>query len=97
MPRFSECWRCGKTGASVVCRACDIAKYCSNVCQRNDKSRYEADCKPVAIVRSCSSCKKSGSVYGLVLVATECINATSNAKSRTEKHTSLIAPELKIR
>ena len=61
MPRFSECWRCGKTGVSVVCRACDIAKYCSNACQRNDKSRHEAECKPVAIVKSCSSCKKSGS------------------------------------
>ena len=31
------------------------------VCQRNDKSRHEAECKPVAIIRSCSSCKKSGS------------------------------------
>ena len=61
MPRFSECWRCSKTGVSVVCQACGIAKYCSNVCQRNDKSRHEAECKPVAIVRSCSSCKKSGS------------------------------------
>ena len=61
MPRFSECWRCGKTGVSVVCRACNIAKYCSNVCQRNDKYRHEAECKPVAIIRSCSSCKKSGS------------------------------------
>ena len=61
MPKFSECWRCGKSGASVVCRACDIAKYCSNVCQRNDKSRHKVECKPVAIVRSCSSCKKSGS------------------------------------
>ena len=61
MPRFSECWRCGKTGVSVVCRACDIAKYCSNVCQRYDKFRHEAECKPVAIVKSCSSCKKSGS------------------------------------
>ena len=61
MPKFSECWRCGKTGASVLCRACDIAKYCSNVCQRNDQFRHEAECKPVAIVRSCSSCKKSGS------------------------------------
>ena len=61
MPKFSECWRCGKSGVSVVCPACDIAKYCSNVCQRNDKSRHEAECKPVAIVRSCSSCKKCGS------------------------------------
>ena len=61
MPKFSECWRCGKSGVSVVCRACDIAKYCSNVCQRNDKSRHESECKPVAIVRSCWSCKKSGS------------------------------------
>ena len=61
MPRFSECWRCGKTGVSVVCPACNIAKYCSNICQINDKSRHEAECKPVAIVRSCSSCKKSGS------------------------------------
>ena len=61
MPRFSECWRCGKTGVSVACPACNIAKYCSNVCQRNDIFRHEAECKPVAIVRSCSSCKKSGS------------------------------------
>ena len=61
MPKFSECWRCGKTGVSVVCRACDIAKYCSNACQRYDKFRHEAECKPVAIVKSCSSCKKSGS------------------------------------
>ena len=61
MPRFSKCWRCGKTGVSVVCRACNIAKYCSNVCQRNDQYRHEAECKPVAIIRSCSSCKKSGS------------------------------------
>ena len=52
---ISHFWIC------VVCRACDIAKYCSNVCQRNDKFRHEAECKPVAIVRSCSSCKKSGS------------------------------------
>ena len=61
MPKFSECWRCGKSGVSVVCRACDIAKYCSNVCQRNDKSRHEAECTPVAIVRLCSSCRKCGS------------------------------------
>ena len=61
MPKFAECWRCGKTGVSVVRRACDIAKYCSNVCQRNDEFRHEAECTPVAIVRSCSSCKKSGS------------------------------------
>ena len=61
MPKFCECWRCGKSGVSVVCPACDIAKYCSNVCQRNDKFRHEAECKPVAIVRSCSSCKKCGS------------------------------------
>ena len=61
MPRFSECWRCGKTGVSIVCPGCNIAKYCSNICQRNDKSRHEAECKPVAIVRSCSSCKKCGS------------------------------------
>ena len=61
MPKFSECWRCGKSGVSVVCRACDIAKYCSNVCQINDKFRHEAECTPVAIVRSCSSCRKCGS------------------------------------
>ena len=61
MPKFSECWRCGKSGVRVLCRACDIAKYCSNICQRNDKYRHEVECKPVAIVRSCSSCKKSGS------------------------------------
>ena len=61
MPKFSECWRCGKSGVRVLCRACDIAKYCSNICERNDKSRHEAECKPVAIVRSCSSCKKCAS------------------------------------
>lgn len=61
MPRFSECWRCGKTGNSVTCRACDIAKYCSNACHRNDKFRHEAECKPVAIIKTCSSCRKSGS------------------------------------
>ena len=61
MPKFSECWRCGKTGVSVVCRTCNVVKYCSTICQRNDIYRHEAECKPVAIVRSCSSCKKCGS------------------------------------
>lgn len=61
MPKFSECWRCGNAGNNVCCPACQVAKYCSNPCLKNDKFRHEAECKPVAIIKTCSSCKKSGS------------------------------------
>ena len=63
MPRFSECWRCGKPSATVICRSCGVAKYCSNNCKENDIARHnDAECRPVSIVDTCSSCRKTGSL-----------------------------------
>ena len=63
MPRFSECWRCGKPSATVICRSCGVAKYCSNKCKANDIARHnDAECRPVSIVDTCSSCRKTGSL-----------------------------------
>ena len=62
MPRFSQCWRCGKSSASVVCRSCDVAKYCSNKCKEDDVARHgDAECRPVSVINTCSSCRKVGS------------------------------------
>ena len=62
MPRFSECWRCGKTSASVRCQSCDVAKYCSNRCKVNDLARHtNAECRPVSVINTCSSCREEGS------------------------------------
>ena len=61
MPRFSECWRCSNAGNTVTCPNCGIAKYCGKICQTNDKHRHKAECKPVAIVKTCSSCLKDSS------------------------------------
>jgi hypothetical protein len=61
MPRFCECWRCGKASANVVCRSCDVAKYCSNRCKKNDLARHtDAECRPVSVINTCSSCRKLG-------------------------------------
>ena len=61
MPQFSTCWRCGKTSAKVVCRSCEVAKYCSNACKQNDVARHtDAECRPVSLMNTCSSCRKEG-------------------------------------
>ena len=61
MPKFSECWRCGNTiGVGVICELCEVAKYCSGKCQKNDIFRHEAECIPASILRTCSKCRKSG-------------------------------------
>ena len=61
MPRFSECWRCGKTSASVACLSCEVAKYCSNKCKINDVARHtDAECRPVSVINTCLSCRKVG-------------------------------------
>ena len=63
MPRFSECWRCGKTSASVICHSCEVAKYCSNKCKDNDVTRHtDAECRPVRLINTCLSCRKVGSL-----------------------------------
>ncbi|XP_028390689.1 uncharacterized protein LOC114515601 [Dendronephthya gigantea] len=62
MPRFTECWRCGNSSATVACPSCDVAKYCSKKCKANDIARHkDAECRPVAIIKTCSSCRKTGS------------------------------------
>ncbi|XP_028390718.1 uncharacterized protein LOC114515626 [Dendronephthya gigantea] len=62
MPRFTECWRCGKTPAIIDCRSCNVAKYCSKKCKEDDIARHnDAECRPVSILKTCSSCGKSGS------------------------------------
>ena len=71
MPRFFECWRCGKSDVSVVCIFCDVAKYCSDKCKENDIARHtDAECRPVSIVKTCSSCRKTGS--SLQVQCTDC-------------------------
>lgn len=61
MPRFSECWRCGISDTHVVCNSCNVAKYCSDKCKQNDTARHtDAECRPVSVVRTCSSCRKTG-------------------------------------
>jgi hypothetical protein len=61
MPRFSECWRCGNTiGVGIICKLCEVAKYCSEKCQRNDIFRHEAECIPASILKTCTTCRKSG-------------------------------------
>jgi hypothetical protein len=61
MPRFSECWRCGNTvGVGIICNLCEVAKYCSKKCQRNDIFRHEAECIPASILKTCKTCRKSG-------------------------------------
>ena len=45
-----------------VCRSCDVAKYCSTQCKRNDVARHnDAECRPVSIIQTCLSCRKTGS------------------------------------
>jgi hypothetical protein len=62
MPTFSECWRCGNTVCvGTICQWCGIAKYCSDICQRNDKFRHEAECIPASILKTCKTCSNSGS------------------------------------
>ena len=62
MPRFSECWRCGNTiDVCITCELCGVAKYCSEKCQKNDIFRHEAECIPASILKTCTSCRKSGS------------------------------------
>ena len=88
MPRFSDCWRCGKTSATVVCRSCDVAKYCSNKCKENDIARHtDAECRPVSVINTCLSCRKTGS---LLQKCTGCYralycNATCQ-KNHRDKH-----------
>ena len=61
MPRFSECWRCGNTvGVGILCELCNVAKYCSEKCQKNDIFRHEAECIPASILKTCKICRKSG-------------------------------------
>ena len=62
MPRFSECWRCGQTPATVVCRSCNVAKYCSDKCKEDDVARHkDAECRPVSVIQTCLSCRRTGS------------------------------------
>ena len=62
MPRFSDCWRCGKSSVTVACPSCNVAKYCSNKCKENDIARHnDAECRPISIIKRCSSCSKTGS------------------------------------
>jgi hypothetical protein len=60
IPRFSECWRCGNTGVGIICNLCQVAKYCSEKCQRNDIFRHESECIPASILKTCKTCRKSG-------------------------------------
>ena len=61
MPKFLECWRCGNTvGIGINCKLCEVAKYCSEKCQRNDVFRHEAECIPASILKTCTTCRKSG-------------------------------------
>ena len=61
MPRFSECWRCGNTvDVGIICNLCEVAKYCSEKCQRNDIFRHESECIPASILKTCTTCRKSG-------------------------------------
>mgnify|MGYP002804043507 FL=1 len=61
MPKFSECWRCGNTiGVGIICELCGVAKYCSEKCLKNDKFRHETECIPASILKTCTSCRKSG-------------------------------------
>ena len=44
-----------------VCHFCDVAKYCSTQCKRNDVARHDdAECRPVSIIQTCLSCRKTG-------------------------------------
>jgi hypothetical protein len=61
MPRFSECWRCGNTvGVGIICNLCEVAKYCSKKCQRNDIFRHKTECIPASIHKTCKACNRSG-------------------------------------
>ena len=37
-----------------------VTKYCSEKCQRNDIFRHEAECIPASILKTCTTCRKSG-------------------------------------
>ena len=60
MPRFSECWRCGKIGNEFICDLCDVAKYCSEECRDTDIFRHQAECIPASILKTCTRCRQSG-------------------------------------
>ena len=59
MPKFSECWRCGKNLTNVVCPRCQVAKYCSVKCQADDKVRHKVDCDAASTVKTCGACGKT--------------------------------------
>ena len=88
MPRFAECWRCGKSPAIVVCPSCNVAKYCSKKCKENDVARHnDAECRPVSILKTCSSCRNTGSS---LQTCTGCYRAfycdTECQKNHRKKH-----------
>ena len=84
MPRFSECWRCGKTSATVICRSCGVAKYCSNKCKENDIARHnDAECRPVSIRNTCLSC---GTIGPSLQKCTGCYRAFYCDRTCQKKH-----------
>lgn len=44
----------------IICDLCWVAKYCSELCRRNDIFRHEAECIPASILKTCTNCRKSG-------------------------------------
>ena len=51
-----------ETPVSIVCRSCNVAKYCSNQCKEDDVARHnDAECRPVSVIQTCLSCRRTGS------------------------------------
>jgi hypothetical protein len=45
--RLSQCSKCGEGGASVWCRRCRNATYCSRECKKSDADAHASACSPV--------------------------------------------------
>ena len=58
MPKFSECWRCGKNATGIVCPLCQVAKYCSDKCQTGDRARHNVNCEAAKVMKKCGACGK---------------------------------------
>ena len=43
-----------------MCHLCNVTKYCSTKCKRNDQARHKADCGPATVNKKCRTCGKIG-------------------------------------
>lgn len=43
-PAPSRCFFCGKSDVPIVCGRCQLERYCSDECQRQDEARHKGEC-----------------------------------------------------